>query len=143
MQGYRTHTTYTGSLGYNSVRYFTSRIGWVSLKGLFRYRCNPGKLYKTSSKDQPPPSNRSQGIKTFRWDQRLHLHNFFMVYLNGYPDEITLGQQYNIREKPPVILYTYIINRHAGTPERASNNRTGTMQYTIKHGSSKLLLHRL
>ena len=31
--------------------------------------------------------------------------------------EIILGQQYNIREEPTVILYTYIINRHAGTPE--------------------------
>ena len=28
---------------------------------------------------------------------------------------VTLGQQHNIREKPTVILYTYI-NRHAGTP---------------------------
>ena len=31
--------------------------------------------------------------------------------------EITLGQQYNVREKPTVILYTYI-NRHAATPEK-------------------------
>ena len=31
----------------------------------------------------------------------------------------TLGQQYNVGEKPTVILYTHIIiNRHAGTPER-------------------------
>ena len=30
---------------------------------------------------------------------------------------ITLGQQYNVGEKPTVILYTYI-NRHAGTPEK-------------------------
>ena len=30
---------------------------------------------------------------------------------------VTLGQQYNIVEKPTVILYTYI-NRHAGTPEK-------------------------
>ena len=37
-------------------------------------------------------------------------------YLDGYPDRIALGQQYNIREKPPVILYNYI-NSHAGTPE--------------------------
>ena len=29
----------------------------------------------------------------------------------------TLGQQYNIGEKPTVILYTYM-NRHAGTPEK-------------------------
>ena len=31
---------------------------------------------------------------------------------------VTLGQQYNVAEKPTVILYTYIINRHAGTPEK-------------------------
>ena len=31
---------------------------------------------------------------------------------------VTLGQQYNVREKPTVILYTYYINRHAGTPEK-------------------------
>ena len=30
---------------------------------------------------------------------------------------VTLGQQYNIGEKPTVILYSYI-NRHAGTPEK-------------------------
>ena len=30
---------------------------------------------------------------------------------------VILGQQYNIGEKPTVILYTYI-NRHAGTPEK-------------------------
>ena len=31
---------------------------------------------------------------------------------------VTLGQQYNIGEKPTVILYTYYINRQAGTPEK-------------------------
>ena len=31
--------------------------------------------------------------------------------------EITLGQQYNVGEKPTVILYTYN-DRHAGTPEK-------------------------
>ena len=30
---------------------------------------------------------------------------------------VPLGQQYNIGEKPTVILYSYI-NRHAGTPEK-------------------------
>ena len=35
----------------------------------------------------------------------------------GSPMVVTLGQQYNIGEKPTVILYTYI-NRHGGTPER-------------------------
>ena len=29
---------------------------------------------------------------------------------------VTLSQQYNVGEKPTVMLYTYI-NRHAGTPE--------------------------
>ena len=30
---------------------------------------------------------------------------------------VTLDQQYNIGEKPTVMLYTYI-NRHAGTPDK-------------------------
>ena len=48
MQGCRTDTEYTRSLGFNSVCYITSRIGWVSLKGIFSYcRRNPEKLYKT------------------------------------------------------------------------------------------------
>ena len=49
VQGYRTKTKYSGSSGYNSVCYITSKIGWVSLKGIYRYRCrrNPGKLYNT------------------------------------------------------------------------------------------------
>ena len=37
---------------------------------------------------------------------------------------ITLGQQYNVGEKPTVILYTYI-DRHAGTPTKGK-----TKQYT-------------
>ena len=36
--------------------------------------------------------------------------------------EITLGQQYNVGEKPTVILYTYI-NRHAETPEKTVKTR--------------------
>ena len=49
MKGYRANTQETGSLGYNSVCYITSRIRLVSLKGIYRYRCrrNAGKLYKT------------------------------------------------------------------------------------------------
>ena len=41
---------------------------------------------------------------------------------------ITLGQQYNVGEKPTVILYTYI-NRHAGTPTKG---KTKQFQYIIK-----------
>ena len=45
---------------------------------------------------------------------------FFMV--------VTLGQQYNVGEKPTVILYTYI-NRHAGTP-----NKLLLISYRRLHG---------
>ena len=39
-------------------------------------------------------------------------------HLNRFPDnrmQITSGQQYNVGEKPTVILHIYI-NRHVGTP---------------------------
>ena len=36
VQGYHTNTEDTGSLGYNSVCHITSKIGWVSMKGIFR-----------------------------------------------------------------------------------------------------------
>ena len=36
---------------------------------------------------------------------------------------VTLGKQYNIGEKPTVILYTYIINRHAGKPEKQQKQK--------------------
>ena len=41
---------------------------------------------------------------------------------------VTLGQQYNIGEKPTVILYTYI-NCHAGTPkkQRKQNSTSSNM----------------
>ena len=60
--------------------------------------------------------------KTSSW----HLNGFLVV---------TLGQQYNIGEKPTVILcmYTYIINRHAGTPEkqRRPNSASSNMAVII------------
>ena len=48
------HTEYTGSLGYNSVCYITSRIRWV-----FNVPGYGGKEETKKTK------------KTFRWDQRL------------------------------------------------------------------------
>ena len=36
--------------------------------------------------------------------------------------QITSGQQYNVGEKPTVILYIYI-NRHVGTPEKTLKTR--------------------
>ena len=35
---------------------------------------------------------------------------------------VTSGQQYNVGEKPTVILYTYI-NRHPGTPEKQQKQK--------------------
>ena len=35
---------------------------------------------------------------------------------------VTLGQQYNVGEKPTFILYTYI-NRHAGTSEKQQKQK--------------------
>ena len=35
---------------------------------------------------------------------------------------VTLGQQYNVGEKPTVKLYTYI-NRHVGTPEKQQKQK--------------------
>ena len=64
---------------------------------------NCTKLFVT--KDQPPSTSnipsghkkRLGGIKGYNY--------ITSWYLDGYPDRIALGQQYNIREKPFVILY--------------------------------------
>ena len=40
------------------------------------------------------------------------------MVLKGFPNGVTSGQQYNVREKPTVTRYTYYINRHAGTPDK-------------------------
>ena len=53
--------------------------------------------------------------------------------------QITLGQQYNVGEKPTVILYIYIINRHAGTPEKHRKKIRDNVVHTITHGSSNIL----
>ena len=89
-------------------------------------------LKKNQNASRPseyPPVRGGQIVKTFRWDQRLQIQNLFMAFKRvprlGSPMEITLGQQYNVGEKPTVILYTYI-NRHAGTPEN-SKNKTETI----------------
>ena len=50
-------------------------------------------------------------------------HKTSLWHLNGFPygGNNIVGQQYNIGEKLTVVLYTYIINRHAGTPEKQRN----------------------
>ena len=42
---------------------------------------------------------------------------------------VTLSQQYNVGEKPTVILYTYI-NRHAGTPNKTKTIDTMSLDYS-------------
>ena len=56
--------------------------------------------------------------KTSSW----HLIGFAMV--------VILGQQYNVEEKPTVIVYTYI-NRHAGTPDKKQKQNKNNV--TIIH----------
>ena len=59
--------------------------------------------------------------KTSSWD----LNGFLKKNQNApRPSEqmvVTLGQQYNTREKPTAMLYTYYINRYAGTPDKKQN----------------------
>ena len=44
---------------------------------------------------------------------------------------VILGQQYNVGEKPAVILYTYV-NRHAGTPDKKQKqNRSSNLVVII------------
>ena len=45
---------------------------------------------------------------------------------------VTLGQQYDVGEKPVVVLYTYI-NRHAGTPKKQQKQKQCST-CIIKHG---------
>ena len=57
----------------------------------------------------PPVKGRGGGggdFKTFsEWEQRLQKAKPLSCCINGFPDGITLGQQYNMSgEKPPVIL---------------------------------------
>ena len=61
-------------------------------------------------------------------------------HLNWFPccgTIVTLGQQYNIREKPTVILYTTYINRHGGTPEKQRRQK----KYIIKHGTVVVIIY--
>ena len=63
-------------------------------------------------------SKRLGGIKGCKYKtSSWHLNGFL------YDMIVTLDQQYNIGEKPTVILYTYI-NRHAGTPEKQRRQKS-------------------
>ena len=49
---------------------------------------------------------------------------------------VTLGQQYNTGEKPSVMLYIYIINRHVGTLLIDKNKN----KIIVVHNSSSLMI---
>ena len=51
--------------------------------------------------------------------------------------QITLGQQYNVGEKPTVTLYIYI-NRHAGTPEKHEKQTRDNVVHHHTYGSSNI-----
>ena len=48
-----------------------------------------------------------------------------------FPNITTSGRQYNIGEKPSVVLYTYIINLHAGTPKPQSFLYLRVLDYSV------------
>ena len=60
----------------------------------------------------------------YRWDHRLQRQSLFMAFKRvPLCMLVTLGRQYNVGEKPTVVLYTYYINRHAGTPNKTKQNK--------------------
>ena len=48
-------------------------------------------------------STKRENVKTLRWDHSLQRQNIFMAF-KRIP--VTLDQQYDVGEKPTVILYT-------------------------------------
>ena len=61
---------------------------------------------------------------------------------NGFLNVTTSGQQYNIREKPSVILYTYI-NLHAETPKPQSFLSVREFRTTVVVIWSYMVLEKL
>ena len=61
---------------------------------------------------------------------------------NGFPNETTSGQQYNIGEKPSVILYTYI-NLHVGIPKLQSFLSVWEFRTTLAVIWSYMVLEKL
>ena len=54
------------------------------------------------------PPVRGKNVNTFRWDHRLQRQKKTLHGIQtDSPIVVTLGQQYNVGEKPTVILYTY------------------------------------
>ena len=51
-----------------------------------------------------PPVRGGGDVKTFRWDQRLQIQNLYKTFKRVSLVVVTLGQEYNVGEKPTVIL---------------------------------------
>ena len=67
--------------------------------------------------EHPPVMGEKISKRLVRWDQKAANTEPLHGISPGSPMQITLGPQYNVGEKPTVILYIYI-NRHVGTPEK-------------------------
>ena len=79
------------------------------------------------------PQSGGEHLKTLRWHHRLQRQNPFMAFNRvRSPMVVTLGQQYQVGQKPTAILYTTYINRHAGAPNKTKTktNDTSSLDYS-------------
>ena len=109
---------------------------------VFCYYDSTIECYNAPRPSEHPPQGKN--VKTFRLDDIGSKYKTSSSWhLNGFPyyGVVTLGHQYNIGEKPTVILYTYI-NRHAGTPQKQQKQKHSSTS-SNKHVSNNILLHRL
>ena len=98
----------------------------VSRDQILRHARGQGNVHFPCSADheqdwQPYPVDPYSAI----CDDHTYIHTYYYIgykykatawYLTGFsPMVVTLGQQYNVGEKPTVILYTYI-DHHAQPP---------------------------
>ena len=120
-----------------ALRYFASFEYFCTDVAVFLYKSKYGERSKknlnASRPSEHPPvrgkmSKRLGGIigckcKTSSWD----LNGFLKKNQNASrPSEqmvVTLGQQYDTGEKPTAMLYTYYINRYAGTPDKKTKQK--------------------
>ena len=105
-----------------SLKKHRAHLDLLSIPRLWGKKCqNVSCLFLKKKQNAPRPSEhppakgekmskRLDGIKGCKYKTSYGIQTGSLM-------KITLGQQYNVGEKPTVILYIYI-NRHAGTPEK-------------------------
>ena len=92
--GIRPHSKSQGILDINSKRVLPLQVTMDQLICfLENYEC----IYTLGV------STKRENVKTLRWDHSLQRQNIFMAF-KRIP--VTLDQQYDVGEKPTVILYT-------------------------------------